>query len=74
MTQEKLEELHEVIVKMRTLAEADVMRHDRGPEQEPSDELLRAVAVTKLATDALRLLEAERLAMTGEVRWLDWGF
>ena len=74
MTLEKIEELQLVLVKIRTLAEAQVVKHDKGPEHEPSEEMQQALAVTTLASAGLHALEAERIALTGEVRWLDWGF
>ena len=68
----KLSTLHEVIgrvQRLQTLANAEVARHDKGPEHEPSSDMVRALGQAKLCAEVLALLEAERVMLVGDVRW-----
>jgi hypothetical protein len=72
MTLETIGELDELTRQILLLADAEVVRHDKGPEHEPSQELLRALAYTGACRRMLAILHRERLARSGEVAWLDW--
>ena len=67
---ETMDELAGLAKKVAMLADAEVVRHDKGPESEPSDELLRALAYTSAARRMLSILHTERLAKTGGAAWL----
>ena len=53
------------------VADADVVRHDKGPEHEPGPELMRALSLTTSCAEALKAVEAEEFEQRGDIAWLN---
>lgn len=74
MTLEKLRELEALLGRLAVLADAEVVRFDRGPEHEPGHDLLKALAFTKLVREAEAIVHTSLVEQTGDTAWLDGGF
>lgn len=73
MTLQRIGQLEVLLSRLLVMADAEVVRHDKGPEAEPSHDLLRAVGYTKLLREAQALLAVERAEQAGETAWLSGG-
>ena len=70
MSLERLRELQEHLNHLMMMAEADVVRHDKGPTAEPTPEFIRARGLTQTCSKALKIVEQERFEHVGETAWL----
>lgn len=70
MTLDRIAKLQALVSRLLVMADAEVVRHDKGPEADPSQDLLRAVAYTRLLREAQAELHLEYTEQVGDVDWL----
>ena len=71
MNADRLKTLRGHLERIQMVADADVVRHDKGPEHEPGPELMRALSLTTSCAEALKAVEAEEFEQRGDIAWLN---